>query len=393
MSSFTLADAERAKARVESNGDDYGPSPQQSVSPVPSGDSDNTEPADPKNIDHNTRRQTRIVHPHTELSTIPKPLVECGCSECPDRFDPLGDDSDEQAIDHCPEPQPVTVGRAARIYYAYQSSHIDGSNTSPLDRVEKQYALAMEAEREIFDEWDGEVTTALLSLRIPPIESIESDKQGGGDESNGDNNGLSLQHTQPVAPSGDSNRRQWVPPTQLVNRLKDAWNGVRRALNRCFSDYDSRYLWVVAPTESAATPHKHIYVWVRDPDDETTVDHFRPVVQKFVEDTPTARAEHHPIGEGESDAVVIQHEPEMCNDVSEDQISKIYHNRGEEGFKLNTRGLTYILTQRPEWALRRVYSEESTFEDEQITLEGAATAWTSSKKWIGSCQYISLSTD
>lgn len=135
-------------------------------------------------------------------------------------------------------------------------------------------------------------------------------------------------------------------------------------------------------TRSAATPHLHVHLWVRDPDDALTVEHLRPAVESFCRNTPDAHIEDHPVGTDESDAAVIDHDAARYDEVGDETLLDLFHDRGDEGFPMNTVTFVYILNQRPEWTIKRIYDDGSTFEEEREALEGAATAWASSRRWL-----------
>jgi hypothetical protein len=149
------------------------------------------------------------------------------------------------------------------------------------------------------------------------------------------------------------------------------------------NDFEWEYAWIVSPTQTAATPHLHVYLWVHDPDDELTVEHCRPAVEAFCRNTPNAYLKDHPIETGASDAVVISHDPTGYDAVEDDTVLKLYHDIGDDAFQMNTAGFAYMLNQRPEWAIKRIAKGTATIDEERTMLEGAATAWASPKRWVG----------
>lgn len=394
---LTLEDARSAKreARQErgvgSDGAYDGPCVK---SPSPSHPHDETEPHDPVDIDHEARRETRLIDETHEAAELPKPLVECGCTECPDDVDPLADESEAfrdvtDAKSHCPDPQSMTVERAAEAYYVYQKASYDSeSRTSRLGRLRQQHWHLMESERDLLERWDGEVTTVLLSFRLSPVEYVEATDCGGGVESDGAHYGLSVK-SHPSSSSQFS--RRWVPPLQLDERLRDPWRKVTDRLRYHLDGFDWEYCWVVSPTDSAATPHLHVYLWIRDPDDEVTVDHVRPAVDAFTENAVGADPQRHPVEAGVSDAAVVRHDPPRYDEIDDAQLAHIFEQRGGEGFKMNTAGFAYLLNQRPEWVLKRLVEDGADRDEEQVALEGAAIAWGSPKDWIGASDAIEMS--
>jgi hypothetical protein len=420
----------------EVNGDYYGLTPQNDSTPrndstsqstQPSESSDDfhpfadvldSEPADPPpgEINDETRRQTRIAGEHTDVDKLPKPLVECGCGQCPERYDPLADDVDGAfgdvldrtvyAADECDKPRPVTVERAATITRAYEiASHESHERSARIDSVRAQHGRLMDAERQLLDGWnadDGGVTTVLLSLRVSPIETVGCGEDGEDTtEESRDYYGLTSQNsmdqsqndavsqnemapeTESTAELDDETARVWVPPTTLRERLADGWRKVRRRLDYHLGDYDWGYCWVIGTTDSAATPHLHIYLWIKDPDDEITLGHVEPAVEAFVDHAPGARPEDHRVTPGESDAAVVEHDPPILH-VDEDTALYISGESDLRSYQPNTAGFAYLPNQRPEWAVAPLcegFDEGEVPED--AALDGAAIAWASPKDGIG----------
>lgn len=402
--SLTIEDAHRAKREAcrergvsPSSGAYYGPCVESSVLSHPHGE---TEPHDPLRIDHNARRETRIADKTHDARELPKPLVECGCGECVDDADPLADETAvfrdvSMARDVCPSPRPMIVKRAAEAYYVYQkASYESETRTSCLGELRQQYWYAMESERNLLEQWDGETTTVLLSLRLSPIEHVEATDGEAGVDGDGAYYGPCVESStssESSTPSNSQPHRRWVPPLQLDERLRDPWRTVKDRLYYQLNAFDWEYCWGVSPTEGAATPHMHVYLWVRDPDDEVTVDHVRPAVEAFAENAVGADPSKHPVEAGESDAAVVRHNPPGCDEVDDDQLLYVHRQRDHKPFQLNTRGFAYLMNQRPAWVLKRIIEDGSNRDEERLALEGAAIAWASPKDWTGSSDAISLS--
>ncbi len=164
---FTIEQAKEAKRRA-GVGDDYADF-QKKNSPSQS------EPADPVKIDHETRRDTRIAHPSYDARKLPKPLVECGCGECPDAADPLAGENEIWrdclwAAEQCPNPQPLTVERAAEAYVTYQKALWNHPNrTSRYERIRTQHGQLLGGARDVWEQYD-DPTILFCSLRLSPIE-------------------------------------------------------------------------------------------------------------------------------------------------------------------------------------------------------------------------------
>ena len=289
-----------------------------------------TEPADPSRIDHESRRNTRLAHPSFDATRLPKPLVECGCGDCPDAADPLADGSEVwrdslAASEVCPTPQPMTIERACRAYLVYQqASKNSPDRTSRFEATRNQHGLLMDAERDLLTEWGDDVTTVLLSRRLSPI---ATERGPSSEDADADDYAISVGNSS----SDESSSRQWLPPIKLDNRLHDSWRNVYDALKYHLREFEWEYVAVTAPTESAATPHQHIYLWIRDPEDEVSVDHVCPAIDSHVRNTKGARSEDHPVEAGESDAAVVQHDPPRV-DANDERDLYIYRQRGEKAF-------------------------------------------------------------
>jgi hypothetical protein len=383
-----------------------------------------TEPAVPEDINQQIRRQTRLVPESHKTERLHRPLVVCGCEEdCPDRYDPLAEemsqdthafgdhlDRSDMAADECEDAQPITIGRAAEAYYRYQmADYHRGDRTSKLDRVEAKHGQYLDAERRLLDEMDSP-STALLSLRVSPLEGGDDDSdtdnyevtpkstsnsdgsetsttngmdsEGGVSEPNPDHYEVTPKnHTDHSDPAQD-----WIEPVRLDERIHDSWESVRETLRYHLDEFeDWEYAWVVSTTDTAATPHLHVYLYVEDPDDELTVKHLRPAVESYVSNTIGAHPDDHRVSADESDAATVFHDPETIS-YEPSQVRQILREMDTDRFKPNTRGLAYLLSQRPDWALRRILTGQSSRDDEQTALEGAAIAWASPKKWLDSSE-------
>jgi len=332
------------------------------------------------------RRQTRLAHPSFDATRLPKPLVECGCGDCPDAADPLADESEAwrdslTASEVCPTPQPMTIERAAEAYLVYQLASRDSAErTSRFEAIRNQHGLLMDAERDLLTEWGDDVTTVLLSRRLSPIaRELGPSSEGAGVDDYVPSHGKSVDE----GLESDETDRRWIPPIKLDNRLHDSWRNVYDALKYHLQEFEWEYVAVTAPTESAATPHQHIYLWIRDPEDEVSVDHVCPAIDSHVRNTKGTRSEDHPVEAGESDAAVVQHDPPRV-DANDERDLYIYRQRGEKAFRQNTAGFAYVMNQRPHWVLKQVLDGESDVGVGDVAVDGAAVAWASPNKWFSS---------
>jgi hypothetical protein len=356
-----------------------------------------SEPADPDGINHDQRERRRIADPWVKTERLPKPLVECGCGECPDCYDPLADEEDvsdafsdvldrsKMAADECDEAQPMTVERAGRAYYVYQiAQHRRDDWTSKLDMTVAQHGQYLDGERTLLTEELDNVSTALLSLRPRPV--------GDPPDMDSEDDDYGLMSENPSATQTDASNtesRRWRSPVSIDWQLHQPIKKVRAKLRYQLHDkrdFEFEYVWVVAGTDSAATPHLHLLVYVEDPDDELTTDPFEPAVDAFVNHCQFAHDEDHPIGDDtDSDAVVVHTDPTKYDEVDDEQLVEYFYENGEEGFELNTAALAYLLHQRPHWVLRHINADyESLPERTKLDLQTAAIAWASPTEWIQS---------
>lgn len=379
-----------------------------------------SEPADPSEVDHDRRSEQRIAPNWFDTDRLPSPLVECGCNGCPERYDPLADedsttgafsdvlDRSKMAADECPEPQPMTVERAGRAYYVYQTAKRRRDDwVSALEKTVSQHGRYLDGERDLLTErWD-DVTTALLSLRPRPVgeppQSDDSPDDGETDTvgraSSDDYYPLTSEKTTPSenntpsetpsdgsADTEDDKQRRWRHPVTIDLQLHTPIEKVRERLRYQLEDFEWSYVWLVSGTDSAATPHLHWLVYVEDPDDEITTDHFESAIEAFVEECHFADESDHLITDDEmSDAVIVQTDPTHCDEIDDEQLLNIIDERGDDPpFSLNTAALTYMLNQRPHWVLKRLHDGEQDLDEQQtqIDMQAGAIAWASPAKWL-----------
>ena len=309
---------------------------------------------DTDSIDHQSRRSTRLVHSSFDTHQLPKPLVECGCSECTESVDPLADESHvfrdvSSAKESCPQPRPMTVERAAEAYAVYQKASLNAPDrTSELERTRNRHGRLLGGDIELRYRMDNP-TLIFLSLRVSPI----------------------------LIQNG---RRQWIHPVTLDSRIADSWENTRSTLSYHLKDYWYEYVWITATTSSAATPHRHILVYVDDPDDDIGIEVPRAAVSSFWENTQGAEHGFHTVEPDTSDAGIIFHEVP----------------RAEESFKSHpvkydptawakpSVPIYYMANQQPHWELKNLYDGTTDVSVNSTPIEGAAIAWCSPNKWFDS---------
>jgi hypothetical protein len=308
---------------------------------------DDTEPADPENINHALRSSIQIA-PTSEVENLPKVFVACGCGNCPDLVDPLYDvggdiRNDFWAIEECDSPQPITIGQARQVYIAYQRSAAQSSDREPKYKHHQYqtYPRIIAGDRHFRKQFDG-LTTVLLTRRLRP-------KNEDGD---------------------------WISPYQLDATLHD--NHLMKR-TREILDYQLRrkaglefeYCRVTAPTKTAATPHEHRYLWIDDPNNEVCIEHIRPALEEHLE-YPGAYREDHPFdSEGHDGAITIRHTPPVVDETE-----------AREYVILHTLAAQYLASQLSHLPLRDKFDPKE--DDPQPTLlEGGAIDWATPSRWFG----------
>jgi hypothetical protein len=325
---------------------------------------DGHEPADPSSGDaYEDRRETRLGPDTLQPDKSATPLWECGCGECSHWVDPLAVATVTQyAADECPSPKLMTIARAKEAYVRYQSaSHQTAERTGAYERHLGKYATILEADRRLQRAYSG-LSTAMLTRRQSPL-----DEHG-----------------------------EWIPPVSLHSRLADTFASIRKSLSYHLGrkgGFTYEYLAVTAMTDSAATPHQHIVLWVEDPADDLHREMLQPAVNKHVASVATATHEDH--GDG---AVTIQHSPDRVDHVPE-AYSAIHEltntiEQGEFGPSVpkNTTVAQYVGSQLPHLYLGHVLGETHGEQENLSThLDGGAVAWASPYRTVCSSSGVALS--
>jgi len=331
---------------------------------------DESEPADPSavRINGSERREVRIASRSLKPSRLPTPLIECGCGECTESLvDPLAESEETvYAANHCPSPQPMTVKRASEAYLRYQRAAWNRpADTSTYERALETYAGLLEADRQLRRDYDG-LTTVMITRRLSPL-----DDNGG-----------------------------WLPPIAIDSQLQDsaAKRSFTRSIRYHLRGFEFEYLGVTATTDSAATPHEHVLVWIEDPDDTIGVNDVAPALAKHVEKVPNAYEDDHEYADdGSTGAITVRHDPPLVDHVPERMSAVFAESEAvEEGqsptdgdrVPVNTAGAQYLASQLPHLAIGDVFESERTVDD--VQLDGGAIAWASPWKWRRSSSGIDL---
>ncbi len=323
-----------------------------------------SEPADPPSSGvYQSRRGTRLGPDTLKPDNSATPLWECGCGECSHWVDPLAVATVTQyAADECQSPRLMTIERAKEAYVRYQSaSHQHAERTSAYERHLAKYASIMEADRRLQRAYSG-LSTAMLTRRQSPL-----DEHG-----------------------------EWIKPVSLHSRLADTFASIRKSLNYHLGrkhGLEWEYLAVTAMTDSAATPHQHILLWVEDAENELHRNMLQPAVNNHVASVATAEHEHH--GQG---AVTLQHSPDRVDHVPaaysaiRDQTRTVEQGEFGPNVPANTTVAQYVASQLPHLYLGHVLGESHGEQEHLEThLEGGAVAWASPYRTVCSSSGVALS--
>lgn len=288
---------------------------------------DISEPADPDDFDHATRRDIPLAPDSVKPDRLPEPFVEDG--------------------------EPVTVAEAGITYLRVQRANWnDDSLTSKHERHKHEtYRRILEADRHFQREYDG-LTTAMLTRRLSPLDETGS----------------------------------WLTPWVCNEMLHggSVHRSVREALNYHLGNFTFEWVAVTAPTRSAGTPHEHIYLWIDDADDEVTVDHLSPALDKHLKYCENAYQEHHRYRpDGTEGAVTVRYDPPVVTEYPE-SLSEILERSIPYP---NTRGAQYLASQLAHLPIADYYPEDRETPP-QALFEGAALAWVSPRDWFRASQGV-----
>lgn len=293
------------------------------------GHSRDSEPADPDAIEHSDRRSLPLAPSSVKTDYLPEPfLSEKGGA--------------------------VTVDEAGETYLRIQLSNLENESLTSKHERHKYglYVRILEADRHFRAEFDG-LTTAMLTRRLSPIDE-----------------------------TGD-----WLTPWECNEMLHGGsiHRSVRRALKYNLGRFNFEWIAVTAPTESAGTPHEHIYLWTDDPNDAVTVDHLSPALEKHLKHCTNAHENHHRYRpDGSDGAITLQHTPDLIGEVPDEffsiaENSPTYKDTGK--VLANTRGAQYLASQLAHLPLGDYYRADAP-DPPDVLFEGAAMAWASSYNWF-----------
>lgn len=135
--------------------------------------------------------------------------------------------------------------QARRTYRRHRIGEFHSPHPTTLHRRSRQdYRRLLETDRQLQEQYQS-FSTALLSLRVPPVVN-----------------------------------ESYLPPIAILDALMDSLEDVMAALRYRLNGYNWEYARVVAGTDEFATPHIHIYLWI---DGRPDFEELAPAAEKFVE--------------------------------------------------------------------------------------------------------------
>lgn len=280
-----------------------------------------TEPGDPSNPNHVARRKLPIAPSSVKIERLPDPLTEVG------------------------EPLSIEEAREAYLRTQHASWNAD-SRTSKYERHRYHlYPRILAADRHFRSEYEG-LTTAMPSRRLSPIDE-----------------------------SGN-----WLTPWECNEMLHGGsiHRSVREAIDYQLEGFSYEWVAVTAPTQSAGTPHEHVYFWIDDPDDEMTTEYFDTGLERHLDHCVNAYQKHHQYrADGSGGAITVQHSPEVVKEAPD----KIHEILEESTPRPNTMGAQYLASQLAHLPLGDFYNESKESPPDAL-LEGAALSWASPRNWF-----------
>lgn len=289
----------------------------------------NSEPADPDNPDHATRRGLPLAPDSVKTDSLPKPF----------RADKGG---------------AVSVEEAGEVYLQIQSSNLQGGkHPTKYDRHRYGiYPRILEADRHFQAEFDG-LTAVMLTRRLSPLDSNDN----------------------------------WLTPWECNEMLHGGGihRSVRGALEYHLGNFEYEWIAVTAPTESAGTPHEHIYIWIDDPGNDVTTEQISPALDRHLDHCTNAQEKHHQYrADGTDGAITVQHNPDLIGDVPDEffsivENSQTYADTGE--VLPNTAGAQYLASQLAHLPMGD-YKAQNEEDPPSVLFEGAALAWVSTYNWF-----------
>lgn len=282
----------------------------------------NPEPADPPITDYRARDDLRLAPPTVDVGRIPDPLVD-----------------GERAL---------TVGEARDVYLKLERSQwqADG-HTAKFERHKRYYWRLLEGDRWLQERYDGNLTTAMLTRRLSPLDSAGN----------------------------------WLTPWECDELLHGGTinRDIRRAVNYHLGGFEFEWAAVTSTTRTAATPHEHLYFWIDDPNDEIETDHFSPALDKHIKHCVNAYQDDHSYrADGTDGAITLRHSPPLIEENPDKLLDVI---DGDTPARPNTRGAQYLASQLSHLPVSDACESDNPV-PENTELDGGVTAWLSPHQWF-----------
>jgi len=273
----------------------------------------NTEPGNPEPTDGRiTEHEARRIATQDDVAGLNEMLVECGCGECSEIFDPLAvtniDEEDDDtglnssiaeratAKEYCSNPVPVTLDVGGEVFGRLTyDEYGDPSVKRRLNKGRQNYARLMDRDRHVRREFGrASITTVLLTIRPSPV----------NDDGEWRNPMVLLRET--------ANATQKLNETAMRYAKKDG--------HRVHTSY------VVSGTAYWGTPHGHVLLYLEDPEDRARMSDFAPAIKVALSRLTSYSDDAHVFDdEGEDGPVVVNHNPNL-KDIEENglDLSAVY---------------------------------------------------------------------
>ena len=248
--------------------------------------------------------------------------------------------------------RPLTVDEARETYIQIERDawDTDGHTSKHMRHLKSLYPRILEADRRFQDQYEG-LTTAKLTR------------------------GISL---------WDESGERFTPwELDMMLNGGSVRSQVRAALDYHLGQkggFDFEWVAVTSVTRITGTPREYIYLWIEDPNNEVSVEHLVPALEKHVENCGNAYEENHVYDEdGSAGAITIEHSPPVVSDPP-DKFFDI-QEVSDVASRPNTRGAQFVATRLIHLPVGDYYNSQRKNPPETL-LEGAALAWASPNRWF-----------
>jgi len=248
--------------------------------------------------------------------------------------------------------RPLSAEEARETYLLIERDtwNTDGHTSKHMRHLKELYPRILETDRQLQQQYEG-LTTAKLTRGLSP-----RDESG---------NRLTLWELDEMLNDRDVRERVH---SSLRYHLKER------------GEFEFEWVAVTSVTRIRGTPREYIYLWIDDPDDEVSVDHLSPALEKHLDGCENARREDHKYQQdGSAGAITIEHSPALVSDPPKKffQIQKESETSGQP----NTTGASFVAQQLVHLPVGD-YANSQHKNPPDTLLEGAALAWASPNKWF-----------